>query len=76
MTTRLRLWIARDENGSLGLFYSKPRRVRSPLTKLRHWVSLGDAISLSKNLYPKLRFEDGPQEVRDLKFEVTENGHV
>lgn len=52
-------WIARDIDGTLHLFSSEPFR------HIDHWVSnaMGIDVYLPKDLYPEVKWEDGPREL-------------
>ena len=59
----MKMWIARDKDGSLALFRYKPFKMRyDTFDKF-----CGDIIELDKNLYPEVTFENSPQEV-ELKL--------
>lgn len=58
----MKLWIARDENGTLELFYEEPYYGTIP--------GIGDAwkngdyiCKLDSKLFPEVTFENSPQEV-------------
>lgn len=56
----MKLWIARDEDGFIGLYYKKPIYRRGT------WY--GSFIySISKSQFPEVTFENSPQEV-ELKL--------
>lgn len=66
---QLRLYIARDEDGDLNVFYTKPRIIRDYGGKLRHWVTpFYNSLPLSTHLYPELTFEKSPQVITNLEF--------
>ena len=59
----MKLWIARNENGSLWLFNRKPFLDE-------YWVAQGDdakAYVIDDELFPEVTFENSPQEV-ELKL--------
>jgi hypothetical protein len=67
----LRLYIARDEDGDLNLFHTKPRKVKGEKTKLRHFATpFYTGIPLSKTLFPEINFQNSPVYVKDLTFEM------
>lgn len=54
----MKLWIARDEDGELHLFCSKP--IKSGL----YWIAgFGNELCINDNLFPEVTFENSPQEV-------------
>lgn len=58
----MKLWIARDRWGGLGLFTSKPIMDRG------YWYSEEyDEFELDSKAFPKVTFENSPQEV-ELKL--------
>lgn len=66
------MYIARDKDGTLNLFMSKPRRGWKwtdyrRTTKTEHWVRdyKGDCqvIKLDSSLYPEISWDDEPLEV-------------
>lgn len=64
----MKMWIARNKDGSLALFRYKPLRIRyDTFDRLR-----GDFIELDKKLYPEVTFENSPVEV-ELKLVSNEN---
>jgi hypothetical protein len=71
----MRLWIARDVcNIHLKLFYEKPVEneggwVVKHLDKLNR-MYYGDFISINKDLFPEVTFENSPMEV-ELKIKTT-----
>ena len=59
----MKMWVARNKDGSLALFSYKPWKIRyDTFDKLR-----GDFIELDKKLYPEVTFENSPMEV-ELKL--------
>lgn len=57
----MKLWIARDEDGDLYLYE------REPIRESDFFYSSYDTIEVDKNLFPKVTFENSPQEV-ELKL--------
>lgn len=54
----MKMWIARNKDGSLALFRYKPWKIRyDTFDKLRR-----DCIELDKKLYPEVTFENSPKE--------------
>lgn len=56
----MKLWIARDKDGTLLIHFYKP------IIDGLEWVSLDNRI-IDKNLFPEVTFENSPQEV-ELKL--------
>ena len=67
----MKMWIARDENGSLKLFDKKPLQFLPSYDRSGYvWtVPRGyvNHITLDKRLYPEVTFENSPMEV-ELKL--------
>lgn len=65
----MKLWIARDKNGDMGLYSQKPiwRKVTWP-SEFYDWLGeIGDASFmgfLDKDSFPEVTFENSPQEVK------------
>ena len=59
------MWVARDENGDLGLFEEKPFRVEfQPYAKYWDVLSTGASrLQIPSNRFPELTWEDEPLEV-------------
>ena len=65
----MKLWIARNKDGSLALFSYKPWKIRyDTFDKLR-----GDFIELDKKLYPEVTFDNSPIEVELVIKKQDEN---
>ena len=60
----MKLWIARDSNGSLWLHKKRPRYQGGDCVA---WWFSGDGFEIGKNLLPEVTFENSPQEV-ELKL--------
>lgn len=61
------MWVARDKSGILTLFISKPVKVKSYPDKDEYWDTSDiyeSCITIDKELFPELTFEDGPIEVK------------
>ena len=57
----MKLWIARDEDGDLYLYE------REPIRAFDYFYSSYTSIRIDENLFPKVTFENSPQEV-ELKL--------
>ena len=72
----MKLWIARDENGSLKLFDKKPLKVLPSYDRSGYvWtVPRGyvNHITLDKRLNPEVTFENSPMEV-ELTLKQTDS---
>ena len=54
----MKLWIARDKDGGLHLFSSKPERIRT------HFGDFyTDKWEIDENLYPEVTWKNSPQQV-------------
>ena len=63
----MKMYVARDENGSLKLFDEKPQKVL-PFYDISGYVwtvprGYINHITLNKRLYPEVTFENSPMEV-------------
>lgn len=59
----MKLWIARDRDGDISLYYEKPR-----LDKFgKFWGDAPFGMRLSNNSFPEITIENSPQEV-ELKL--------
>ena len=66
---QLRLYIARDEDGDLNIFCTKPKCNKEEKTRKKFWVTIFyGKLPLSPNLYPELTFEKSPQPISNLEF--------
>lgn len=63
----MKLWIARDKQDYLGLYYEKPTWKKSSLSQIEDWYDGGFLGYLDKNQFPEVTFENSPQEV-ELKL--------
>ena len=64
----MKMWIARDSDGSLFLFQEKPQKKSDD--RITWWWSNGECMQINKIYYPEVTFENSPQEVRlNLKGE-------
>lgn len=67
----MKLYVARDKDGSLNLFYERP-----PYEVINHgiagWANDSDwwGVPLNKNRFPELTFENSPLEVRLMREDV------
>ena len=59
----MKLWIARDYDGSLWLFEKEPIYDES----IDGWTDRSSVLILESNLYPEVTFENSPMEV-ELKL--------
>ena len=62
----VRFFIARDKNGGLWLYLSKPMRMKERFVSCIHGKTLGNYFSnygLNENDYANLKWEDEPVEV-------------
>lgn len=58
----MKLWIARDEDGFLGLYRTQPILNKERYRYNEEWD--GDYISpLPKSFFPEVTFENSPQEI-------------
>lgn len=57
----MKLWIARDEDGSLYLFKDKPHIEDDG--EGQFWCSVEDSMRLNVRAYPEVTFENSPMEV-------------
>lgn len=57
----MKLWIARDKNGSLWLYNSEPKKEGGIY---HNNDGVGDSLFLSQNILPEVTFENSPQEVK------------
>lgn len=55
-----KLWVARDNNGELYLYNEKPEYYNGS----KVWVAGGICAKLDNNLFPELKWEDEPLEVK------------
>lgn len=54
----MRLWVARDLDGTLGLFDGdKPKPI------LGEWMPDNDYYSIDNRLFPEVTYENSPQEI-------------
>lgn len=69
----MKLWIARDKNGSLIAFYREPHKNTNgfhikdrysgePVSWYSHNTN-GEYLKLNSDLFPEVTFENSPQEV-------------
>lgn len=56
----MKLWIARDENGDLYLYTSKPKKIAE------EWEA--DDYSFSRNSFPEIKWEDEEPTEVELKI--------
>ena len=54
----MKLWIARDRWGGLGLFTNKPIMIRG------YWYTEEDEFEIDSKTFPEVTFENSPQEVK------------
>ena len=62
----IRFFVARDKNGELWLYLSKPMRMIGQFVACHHGKTLGNYLSnygLNENDYANLKWEDEPVEV-------------
>jgi hypothetical protein len=59
----MKLWIARDKNGELYLYNTRPKK----LSRFFGYNSGYDSMLLDESLFPEVTFENSPQEV-ELKL--------
>ena len=59
----MKLWIARDKQGYLGLYYDKPRWERHGFSQIEDWYDGGFLGYLDSDEFSKVTFENSPQEV-------------
>ena len=57
----MRAWIARDKDGML-FIYTQPPSI-NPIREDVYMVNNGDFLSIDKNLFPEVTFENSPKEV-------------
>ena len=59
------MWLARDEEGSINLFMSKPEliQVLDDGEPCRYWQSDNKELPLSKEMYPEVTYTNSPVEV-------------
>ena len=57
----MEFWIARDKNGGLFMYVSKPACDEETKT---FWTDNEDFFRLSKNFFPEVTFENSPQQIR------------
>lgn len=55
----MRLWIARDKDGSLYLYHEKPYKCRSLFL-----CDTDNGMWLDRSKFPEVNFENSPQEVK------------
>ena len=65
----MKLWIARDKSGYLGLYDGKPTWKKLCFSKIEEWVDSKFLGYLNPNEFPEVTFENSPQEV---KFKLVE----
>lgn len=53
----MKMWIARDKNGGLYLFLDKPK------CNYDYFDSLNGEMSIPRQLFPEVTFENSPQQV-------------
>ena len=59
------LWVARDQNGRLSLFFSEPRR------SMHWWFSDDNEVfELPNTTFPALKWEDEPIRVKLVEVEA------
>lgn len=58
----MKLWIARDKDGSLCLYYEEPYKCRGFFL-----CDMNNGMWLDRTLFPEVTFENSPQEV-ELKL--------
>lgn len=56
----MKLWIARDESGSLWLYNSEPKKEGEIYSNNG---GVGDSLFLSQDILPEVTFENSPREV-------------
>ncbi len=59
----MKLWIARDKQDYLGLYYEKPTWKEHGLVQIEDWYDGGFLGYLDNNEFPEVTFENSPQEV-------------
>lgn len=57
----MKLWIARDKNGGLYIYFDKPKRNDD------YFYSLNGEMSIPRQLFPEVTFGNSPQQV-ELKL--------
>lgn len=57
----MKLWIARDDNSDISVYYEKPRLFGE------YWGGTPFGMRLPNNSFPEVTFENSPQEV-ELKL--------
>ena len=62
MTTKKTLWIARDRNGELGLFFNKPKEGIGGTFYDRTVLPI-DSVGLDENDFADITYENSPVEV-------------
>ena len=62
----MKLWIARDKQDYLGLYYEKPT-YKLGLSQIEDWYDGGFLGYLDNSKFPEVTFENSPQEV-ELKL--------
>lgn len=63
----MKLWIARDKQGQIGLYYKKPNWRICVGYKIADWLDGRLLGYLEDNEFPEVTFENSPQEV-ELKL--------
>lgn len=63
----MKLWIARDSDGTLWLHEGKPEIVNNPKTDTQFWISSKDWREIDQTFLPEVTFENSPIEV-ELKL--------
>lgn len=63
----MKLWIVRDKQDYLGLYYEKPTWKEHSLSQIEDWYDGGFLGYLDNSEFPEVNFENSPQEV-ELKL--------
>ena len=59
----MKLWIARDKDGTLTLFKYKPINYSNRCWILHHELEYGNYIELDEELFPDIIWDNSPKEI-------------
>lgn len=60
----MELWIARDKQNCLGLYYEKPRWEKHSISQIEDWYDGYFLGYLDSNEFPEVTFENSPRKVK------------
>lgn len=71
----MKLWIARDSDGTLWLHENKPEVRDHPTLNLKWWYQDGEQYEITEIFMPQVTFETSPQQVEIKLIEDKESSN-